>query len=64
MKSSVKLTEKGVASLVGTDAFDLYLKAIARNMRTMMGQADVLATLMLDRKKHMCEYIAVVKAAE
>lgn len=64
MKTSVNLAGKGAASLAGTDALDLYLKKMRWNLRTMMGQADVLETLIPERKKHMYEYIAAEKATE
>ena len=58
MKTSVNLRGKGAASHAGPDALDLYLKEIAWNMRTLIGQADVLETVILEWKKHMREYIA------
>jgi len=64
MKPLDKLTEKSAASLAGTDALDLYVKEIAWNMRTMMGQADVLETVILEWEKHRREYVAAEKAAE
>jgi hypothetical protein len=48
MKLPDKLMEKNVAFLVGPQALDLYLKEIRWNLRTMMGQADVLETTVLE----------------
>ena len=48
MKTPDKLIEKNVALLVGTQALDLYLKEISSNLRTMMGQADVLETMVFE----------------
>jgi len=63
MKTSARLTGKGAASLAGTDAFDLYLKAIAWNLRTMMGQADVLETVILETKRKLREHNAMESEA-
>ena len=59
MKTSARLTGKADVSLAGPDAFDLYLKAIAWNLRTMMGQADVLETVILETKRKLREHIAM-----
>ena len=56
MKTPDKLTEKSAALLSGTDAFDLYLKGIGWNLRTMMGQTDVLETVIIEMKKQTREY--------
>ena len=63
MKTPDKLTEKSVALLVGTDALDLYLKEIGWNLRTLMGQADVLDTAILEMKKQLRERIATEPTA-
>ena len=51
MKTPDKLIEKNVALLVGTEALDLYLKEISWNLRTMIGQADVLETAIIEIKE-------------
>jgi len=63
MKTSARLTGKADVSLAGPDAFDLYLKAIAWNLRTMMGQADVLETVILETKRKLREHIAMESEA-
>jgi hypothetical protein len=42
-----------VALLVGTKALDLYLKEISWNLRTMIAQADVLETTVLEMAKQV-----------
>jgi len=63
MKPSDKLTEKGAALLAGTDTLDLYLKEMARNQRTMMGQADLLERAILEMEKQVHEHIATESEA-
>ncbi len=63
MKTLARLTGKADVSLAGQDVFDLYLKAIAWNLRTMMGQADVLDTLILETKRKLREHIAMEREA-
>ncbi len=61
MKTSDKLTEKTTALFVGAETPDIYLGEISWNLRTMMGQADVLETMILEMKNQMREYIAAAK---
>ena len=63
MKPSDNLTGKSAALLAGTDALDLYLKEIARNLRTLMGQADLLETVILELKRKLREHIATESEA-
>ena len=56
MKTPDKLIEKNVALLVGTEALDLYLKEISWNLRTMIGQADVLETAIIKMKKQLYQH--------
>lgn len=50
MKNADKSTEKSAALLAGKEAFDLYLKAISWNLRSMMRQLDMLKTAILETK--------------
>lgn len=61
MKNADKSTEKSAALLAGTEAFDLYLKAIGWNLRSMMRQLDMLETAILETrtKKQEAEHILV-----
>jgi len=62
MKTPDKSTEKTDAVLVGTDTFDLYLKEIGWNLRSMMAQADVLETAVGAVKKQLRDHIAAEQA--
>jgi hypothetical protein len=53
VKAPDKLMGKNVALLVGTKALDLYLKGISSNLRTMIAQADVLETIVLEMEKQV-----------
>lgn len=64
MKNADKSTEKSAALLAGTEAFDLYLKAISWNLRSMMRQLDMLETAIIEikTKKQQAEHIPVEPA--
>ena len=51
MKPADKTIEGNAALFAGTATLDLYVKQIARNLRTIMAQADVLETVILEMKK-------------
>lgn len=51
MKNAAKLAEKNAELLAGTEALDLYLKTISWNLRSIMRQADVLETAIMEMKK-------------
>jgi len=56
MKTPKKLNGKSSALIVGRDVFDCYLKTIDWNLRTMMGQADILETAIMELTKQQREY--------
>jgi hypothetical protein len=64
MKNADKLTEKKATLLAGAETLGLYLKAISWNLRSMMGQLDVLETAILEIKanKQQPEHISVEPA--
>ena len=54
-----KFAEKGGALIAGADALDLYLAEIAGNVKVLMGQANVMETLLLELEKLHAEQIAL-----
>jgi hypothetical protein len=53
MKSFEDLNRKSPTLPAGKETLDLYLKNISWNLRSMMGQADVLETEIIEVKKQL-----------
>jgi len=64
MKTVNMLMANNGALLVGTEDLDFYLKGIGWNLRTMMGQADVLETTVLEMKKQVRASMATEQMVE
>jgi hypothetical protein len=58
MKTTDEATNSNAELHVGTEALHLHLKEIGWNLRTMLGQADVLETAIIEMKKQTREYSA------
>jgi hypothetical protein len=57
MKNAAKLAEKNSDLLAGTEALDLYLKAMLWNLRSIMRQTDVLEAMIMEMEKKEAEHI-------
>ena len=57
MKAAEELPGKGTVLLTGKDTLDLYTKKIIWNLRSIMGQIDLLEATILAIKKAQREQI-------